>query len=171
MQKLFVFIYCQPLSRIVLAMILLVILWGWLAFREGNSLRWRLANAVVFLGVAAVIFYMTVYTRGESATEAVLTPFHSFREAKLQPELYRAMLMNVFLFVPLGLSLPFVLGKGRWAPFLTVLLALAFSAGIEYLQFTHALGRCEIDDVIMNTLGAFIGSRAHRLFRSDIFRK
>ena len=165
MNELFVFIYCQPLNRLGFLMLLGIFLWGWLGFREGNRLRWRLLNGVLFLGCAAVIFYMTVYTRGESADVAVLVPFQSFREARLQPELYRSMLMNVFLFVPLGMSGPFVLGKGRWTPFLTVILALAFSAGIEYLQYTYGLGKCEVDDVIMNTLGALLGSRAHWLYR------
>lgn len=166
MHKLFLFIYCQPLYRIVLAMILLVLLWGWLGCREGNSLRWRLGNGLVFLGIMVAAFYMTVCTRGQGGGGVVLIPFQSFQEAKVQPELYREMLMNVFLFVPLGLSLPFVLGKGRWTPFLTVVLTLAFSAGIEYLQYRYSLGLCEVDDVIMNTLGAFLGTRAHWLFRN-----
>lgn len=171
MHKLFVYIYCQPLGRLIFLLLLGIFLWAYLAFREGNSLRWWILNGVLFLGCAAVVFYMTVYTRGETAAEAVLVPFQSFRDAKIQPELYRSMLMNVFLFVPLGLTLPFVLGKGRWCPFLTVILALGFSALIEYLQYTYALGRCEIDDVIMNTLGAFAGSRAHWLHRNWKFRK
>lgn len=166
MHKLFLFIYCQPLSRIVLCMLLLVILWGYLGFREKNNLRWRIGNGVLFAGVMAVIFYMTVYTRGENPNEAVLIPFRSFQEAKIQPELYRSMLMNVFLFVPIGLSLPFVLGEESMAGFLTIITALFFSVGIEYLQYRYALGTCEVDDVIMNTLGAVVGCQAHGLFRN-----
>ena len=166
MNKLFLFIYKQPLRRIVFCMVLLAFLWGYMAFREKNSLRWRFANGILFAGIVAVIFYMTVYTRGESASEAILIPFQSFREAKIQPELYRSMLMNVFLFVPMGLSLPFVLGKGRISSVITVAVALSFSAGIEYMQYLYALGRCEVDDVIMNTLGALIGCLSHWLFRN-----
>lgn len=166
MHELFLFIYRQPLHRILFWMLLLIFLWGYLAYRESGRLRWRLGNLAVFAGITAVIFYMTVYTRGESPSEAVLIPFHSFREAQIQPELYRSMLMNVFLFVPLGLSLPFVLGKGRLPTFLTVVAALCFSAGIEYLQYRYALGRCEVDDIIMNTLGALFGCHAHWLFRN-----
>lgn len=166
MHKLFLLIYRQPLHRILFWMLLLIFLWGYLGFREGNSLRWRLGNLAVFAGTVAVVFYMTVYTRGERANEAVLIPFQSFQEAKIQPELYRSMLMNVFLFVPIGLSLPFVLGKGKIPAFFTVAAALAFSAGIEYMQYRYALGRCEVDDIIMNTLGAWTGSRAHWLYRN-----
>ena len=166
MQELFLLIYRQPLQRIIFCMLLLIFLWGYLAFREGNSLRWRLANGILFVGMVAVILYMTVYTRGEGTSETILRPFQSFQEAKIQPELYRSMLMNVFLFVPIGLSLPFVLGKGRIPEFFTVLAALAFTAGIEYLQYRYALGWCEVDDVIMNTLGAAAGCLAHWLYRN-----
>ncbi len=166
MNELFLFIYRQPLQRILLWMLLLIFLWGYMGFREGGSLRWRLGNFAVFVGIVAVIFYMTVYTRGESPSEAILIPFQSFQEAKIQPELYRSMLMNVFLFVPIGLSLPFVLGKGKLPGFLTVAGALAFSAGVEYLQYRYGLGRCEVDDIIMNTLGAAVGCLAHWLFRN-----
>lgn len=165
MQELFLQIYRQPLHRIVICMILLVFLWGYLGYREKGSRRWVLGNAVAFLGITAVIFYMTVYTRGEGVSEAVLVPFQSFREAKIQPELYRTMLMNVFLFVPVGLSLPFVLGKWKFPVFTTVAVACLFSAGIEYLQYRYSLGRCEVDDVIMNTLGAGIGCLAWYLSR------
>ena len=42
---------------------------------------------------------------------------------------------------------------------LTVLLSFAlFSVMIEHAQFRYALGESEIDDVIHNTLGAFIGT-------------
>lgn len=166
MHNLFLFIYRQPLQRILFWILLLILLWGCLGFREKNSLRWRVTNGFFFIAMVAVIFYMTVYTRGESTSEAVLVPFQSFREAKIQPELYRSMLMNVFLFVPLGLTLPFVLGNGRFPAFLTVTAALLFSAGIEYLQYRYALGRCEVDDVLMNTLGAVTGCQAHWVFRN-----
>lgn len=166
MHELFLLIYRQPLHRILFWMILLAFLWGYLAFREKNSLRWRLGNLAVFVGTVTAIFYMTVYTRGEGTSEVVLIPFQTFRAAKIQPELYRSMLMNVFLFVPIGLSLPFVLGRRRISVFITVAAALAFSAGIEYLQYRYALGTCEVDDIIMNTLGAAVGCWAHWLFRN-----
>ena len=113
MNKLFWLIYIQPLYRVVVFMILAAVLWGYLGNREQGSRRWRILNAAVFAGIAAVIFYMTVCARGEETAEAVLVPFQNFREAREQPELYRSMLMNVLLFFPIGLSLPFVLGKWK----------------------------------------------------------
>lgn len=166
MKELFLFIYCQPLRRILLWIFLLILFWGCLGHRERNSLRWRVWNFILFLGATAAVFYMTVYTRGESPSEAVLIPFQSFQEAKNQPELYRSMLMNVFLFVPIGLTLPFALGGRKISVWITIVAALTFSAGIEYLQYRYALGRCEMDDIIMNTLGASIGCMSHSLCRN-----
>ena len=70
--------------------------------------------------------------------------------------------MNVFLFVPTGLSLPFVLPfKHNGA--ITILFAFCVSILIEIIQYKYGIGRCEVDDVIMNTLGALIGTLAYRL--------
>ncbi len=71
------------------------------------------------------------------------------------------MLMNVFLFFPLGLTFSNALPRKwhRWLRIiLTTLVSSALSAGIEYAQYRYALGMAEVDDVICNTLGAFIGS-------------
>ena len=161
MSRLFWLIYIQPLHRIVICMILAAALWGYLGNRERGSRRWRIINAAIFAGVVTVIFYMTVYTREEGTAEAVFIPFQSFREAKTQPELYRTMLMNVLLFFPIGLALPFVLGKRKLSVPVTVAAAFLLSALIEYLQYRYRLGRCETDDVIMNTLGALAGCAAY----------
>ena len=93
--------------------------------------------------------------------ELILTPFAALSAARQQPELYRAMLMNVFLFFPLGLTLSNALPRKwhRWGRIiLTTLVGCALSAGIEYAQYRCALGLAETDDVICNTLGAFLGS-------------
>lgn len=151
-------IYIQPLPVVVMGMILLVILWAVMGKFFGGRLWWRLFNGAVFFGIVAVILYMTVYTRGENPQEPALDPFQSFLEAKIQPELYRTMLMNVFLFEPIGLLLPQILPKKAHPVVITVVFALLLSIGIEAAQLHFHLGRCETDDVIMNTLGAILGT-------------
>lgn len=166
MGKIFHFVYIQPLHRIVIFMILAAAVWGYLGNREQGSRRWRIINAVILVGIVATIFYMTVYTRQEGATEAVFVPFQSFYDAKTQPELYRTMLMNVLLFFPIGLTMPFVLRMRTLSVPVTVIAALLLSTGIEYLQYRYRLGRCEVDDVIMNTLGALAGCAAYWISRN-----
>ena len=109
----------------------------------------------------------------DEGTEVILIPFYSFVEAQKQPELYRSMLMNVFLFFPLGLTLPYALPE-KWnrKGLLTIFLALVFSIGIELAQYQFHLGRAETDDVICNTLGCVIGTLSYVISKKQkIFKE
>ena len=120
-----------------------------------------MANFVLFCAAVIAILCATILNRTPGNYELILTPFAALSAARQQPELYRAMLMNVFLFFPLGLTLSNALPRKwhRWGRIiLTTLVGCALSAGIEYAQYRCALGLTETDDVICNTLGAFTGS-------------
>lgn len=128
-----------------------------------------MANFVLFCAAVIAILYATILTRTPGSYELILTPFATFTAALQQPELYREMLMNVFLFFPLGLTLSNALPRKwhRWGKIaLTTLVGCALSAGIEYAQYRCALGLAETDDVICNTLGAFIGSTSLLIARA-----
>ena len=138
----------------------LLLLWPVLCQRVGERRR-VLLNTALACAAAFIILYATILTRTPGVPEAILTPFAALTAARVQPELYREMLMNVFLFFPLGLTLSNALPRKwhRWLRIiLTTLVGCALSAGIEYAQYRYALGLAETDDVICNTLGAFIGS-------------
>ena len=120
-----------------------------------------LLNIALACVAAFIILYATILTRTPGDYEVILTPFATFAAARQQPELYREMLMNVFLFFPLGLTLSNALPRKwhRWSKIaLTTLVGCILSAGIEYVQYRYALGMAEVDDVICNTLGTFVGS-------------
>lgn len=155
------FFYVQPLSWIVLLMAAALALWGYLAARIDTAVCWRWANLTLAAVSAALILYATILSRAPGAYAVVLAPFAALAAARHQPELYREMLMNVFLFFPLGLALSNALPRTwrRWRRVtLTTLTGCVLSAGIEYAQYSFALGMAETDDVICNTLGAFIGA-------------
>lgn len=138
----------------------LLLLWPMLCQRVGERRR-VLFNTALACAAAFIILYATILTRTPEIPEVILTPLATFIAARQQPELYREMLMNVFLFFPLGLTLSNALPRKwhRWGRIaLTTLIGCAFSAGIEYAQYRYALGMAEVDDVICNTLGVFIGS-------------
>ena len=158
--------YGLPLHKIIEMMILLVGVWWILAwFSKRTPLWvniWKIANSLLFIGMMIVIFVLTIISRNEG-TELILIPFYSFVEAQTQPELYRSMLMNVFLFFPLGLTLPYALpGKWKHQVLFTILFAFIFSVAIEWLQYHFSLGRAEVDDVLCNTLGCAIGTLSFR---------
>lgn len=155
------FIYAQPPLLIIFLMAVALALWGYLATKIHMTLHWRRGNLILSILMAIAILYTTILSRSEGNTGLVLTPFAALAAARQQPELYREMLMNVFLFFPLGLTLSNALPRTWHCWFriaLTTLTGCVLSAGIEYAQYRFALGMAETDDVICNTLGAFVGA-------------
>lgn len=153
------------LSYFDIFLLLSVFSWGYLSVLERRLAysSGRLLSAALPLLWMGILLYTTLGSRDAGGGSVNLVPFHTYMEVRNggNPEIYRSNFMNVVLFFPggffLGCSLP-----ERRSPFLKLLLSIllfcAFSAGIEYLQYTHSLGRTEIDDVIHNTLGALLGS-------------
>lgn len=153
-------IYALPLHMVIFLMLALLIIWAMLSLHQNQKKR-SIINAVLCSITALIILYATVLTRTPGDYEVILTPFAAFIVARQQPELYREMLMNVFLFFPLGLTLSNALPQKwhRWLSVaLTTLVGCIVSTGIEYAQYRYALGMAEVDDIICNTLGAFTGS-------------
>ena len=60
---------------------------------------------------------------------------------------------NIILFVPFGILLPLAFKtNGK-----TILFGFLASCFIEAMQFAFAMGAADVDDIILNTLGAVIG--------------
>ena len=155
-------IYILDISTILITIPILVLVWSVIG---GMFYKYmRIIGAVMAVIAIGAILYITVFSRGESGAGADFIPFSSFERAKIQPEMYRSMLMNVFLFVPLGLPLPFVFGGGTGKRILlTILVGLFLSVTVEAIQYFAHLGMAETDDVICNTLGTAIGNCSYLL--------
>ena len=154
------YIYTRPIEVIIAVICLSILMWGILNNSVSRK-EWRNGNSIILYIAIGMILYATLLTRAPGDYEVILTPFATFTAAQQQPELYREMLMNVFLFFPLGLTLSNALPRSwhRWGRIaFTTLIGCILSTGIEYAQYRYALGMAEVDDVICNTLGAFIGS-------------
>ncbi|WP_080848379.1 VanZ family protein [Cytobacillus gottheilii] len=74
---------------------------------------------------------------------------------------------NILIFLPLGVFLPILFR--RYNRFTKILAAAAIiSFTIEVLQIALQLGQFDIDDVILNTLGAIFGFFAYKLIRGIV---
>lgn len=155
-------IYILDISTILITIPILLLVWSVIG---GMFYKYmRIIGAVMAVIAVVAILYVTVLSRGETEVGSDFIPFSSFERAKIQPEMYRSMLMNVFLFVPLGLPLPFVFGGGTGKRILlTILVGLFLSVTVEAIQYFAHLGMAETDDVICNTVGTAIGSCAYLL--------
>ena len=69
---------------------------------------------------------------------------------------------NVLLFVPLGMFLPLLWKRLRklWRVLLATAMIIAL---VEAMQVLTLLGRCDVDDVILNVLGAAMGYGVYKL--------
>ena len=155
-------IYILDISTILIAIPILLLVWSVIGAAFYKYMR--IIGAVMAVIAIGAILYITVLTRSESGAGADFIPFSSFERAKIQPEIYRSMLMNTFLFEPLGLALPFAL-KGSTAKrvLLAIMIGFALSFVVEMIQYFFSLGMAEADDVICNTVGTAIGCLSYLL--------
>jgi len=71
------------------------------------------------------------------------------------------LLFNILFFVPLGLYLPlFGADRNVMSCFKWILL---FCVAVEVLQWSFRLGVADIDDVILNCLGGFLGLMMYKV--------
>lgn len=164
--KLLHWVYCLDLWKATLVVVALTVAF-YLVDKKLKRLRWwRWLVSGVLIALLTVVVYTTLGSRdGGNNIVHNFVPFHSYREIWNggNPEIYRSNFMNVVLFYPAGLLAASLLPRKwpGWCRCVLVVTALAvMSAGIEFLQYHYALGRCEIDDVIHNTAGALLGCLA-----------
>lgn len=90
--------------------------------------------------------------------DANFIPFSSIRRDILTLNSYyiKVLIYNIMAFIPMGFLLPLVSRRARNMYF-TIIVATAFSSLIEISQLITVLGTFDIDDILLNTLGAIIG--------------
>lgn len=121
----------------------------------GKGLKWSallLAIEYVFL-----IYCSTVFFREYSETLGHdFTPFWSYRAIKNgDDDLLAENIMNVLVFMPVGLLLSCISHRLKW--WMVLLIGFCISVSIEALQYLFHKGFSEFDDVFHNTLGCAIG--------------
>jgi VanZ family protein len=117
--------------------------------------------ACLAVGSALGIALATVTPRGNawSAGHVQLVPFHTLRNYFDGYDSAQTMLLyvvgNVVMFLPFGLFVQLALR--RWVV-LTIALGLLASVTVEVLQLPIWSRSSDVDDVILNTLGAVVGA-------------
>lgn len=128
----------------------------------------------VFLFAYSLLFFYVLFFKNVSPLEVFSTSREYVRSANFIPFFtigsYLAgsnwiiaatnLLGNIAIFIPLGIYLQlFRKTKRIW---LSTLIVLLTPLVVEALQYVFALGAVDIDDVILNILGGFIGILGYR---------
>lgn len=114
-----------------------------------------------------VILFGLLFMKAHSISSINIVPFHSigsylFSDDKLlRTFAFSNVAGNIILFVPLGVYLPlFIREKSILKNVLWIILMSAFA---EILQFVFRVGASDVDDVILNGFGGFIGVIAYKI--------
>lgn len=150
---------------IVVSLLITLIILGYYIFykkiikgKKEISFR-KLAVATILLCYLIIIIGATLASRGSSYYGNAYThPFSSYREAwnRFSPMLWRNIILNILMFVPIGFLLPVFSNKFKKA-WRTYLAGFLLTLGIELIQHITGRGIFEIDDIIGNTFGTLIG--------------
>ena len=125
-----------------------VVFIAWKEFKTGL----RYSVALLLIEYIFLIFCSTVFFRTTSELRKYdIHPFWSYD----RPELLVENIMNVVVFVPVGLLLGIAFKQMTW--WKALLIGCSISVTIESLQFFFMRGFSELDDVMHNTLGCLIG--------------
>ena len=129
-----------------------------------KGLRWSVA--LLLLEYVFLVFGSTVFFRqARTAREFNFSPFWSYDAiySGKEPELFSENIMNVVVFIPVGLLFGSQIKPGRKGWLIAFLLGVGISILIEVSQLVLKRGFSELDDVMHNTLGCMIGYGIYRL--------
>lgn len=130
-----------------------VVLIASIGFRKG----WKLSVGLLTLEYFVLIYCATLIFRDSSENVGHdFTPLWSYRAIENgRNDLLAENIMNVVVFVPVGLFMSCVSRRLKW--WIVLLMGFGLSVSIEALQFFFHKGFSEVDDVIHNTFGCAIG--------------
>ncbi len=128
----------------------------------------RVTGVILFIIYLLFLFYFLFFAESYGRTADVvsyrynLEPFKEIRRfIRYHQELGRTAVWlniggNILAFVPFGCILPVLWRRLRswWRVFV---LSMEFSAVIECIQLVFRVGSFDVDDIILNTLGGFLG--------------
>ena len=166
-------VYTMPLGTVFLLAFSVLAFWFSLEILIGEKSprKWKYFHAALLVVWLAVVLNTTLFSRGYRVQEVHLIPFFQLYKflVKGEEDAFRSFFMNIILFIPGGLALSNCLpdkaehrGRERISHALrrtlfTTGAGFVLSLAIELIQGILHLGQFEMDDLITNTLGTFIG--------------
>lgn len=144
---------------------------------HGQRDRWKsvflqILNLLLVLAGLVAIDFVTLVRWSDSSHHMVLIPLRPLFGLNVPKSYWHVTVMNIVLFVPFACGLSCCLGirsmlradrEPRRIPIrhpvaFTILVCFLLSVLAETAQYFFGMGLCEVDDVLMNTLGGAVGT-------------
>jgi glycopeptide antibiotics resistance protein len=150
--------------------------WRVILWRRGRRDPVREVGVWLFFAwvllVVHITFFPMVIIFYDWTSGLNLVPLASIRQLLTEaiPQVaFRNIVGNVLLFVPFGVMLPLLFSNVRTVGGVAWRAAV-ISAGIEVLQWVTGARATDVDDIILNTVGAVIGYGIYRLVSAMVRR-
>ena len=129
----------------------------------------RAIPALLLLVYLVVISYLTVFSRKSGSQMEILLDFsylsRAIRTRSLVP--LEHSLMNIAMFIPIGFLFTAINPKKLNSASLVIPFGLMLSVMIETIQMILQKGQCDLEDLVTNALGAFLGMLLYRFIYSQ----
>ena len=136
------FLNQQPVFAIVFALGVVI-----LSFMINKRL-----NIIILIFYFIAVLYFTLMYREKPLSTNAFFSFSAYRQFFVNDEAKSSIIKNIWLFIPLGAILYQLFPQKK-----ALLIVIIISLIIELTQYVTGLGWCDMDDVISNSLGGFIG--------------
>ena len=147
------FVYLAPVAFFILCTFIGV---KFLVKRKFEFKPMKLLCDFAWILIVLAILAITGIIGGDFSTTSIFNGDAHISFSLFEEGLSMATLLNVILFVPFGFFSPIVFNKLQKKKIYGILIGIIFSIVIESLQtFTGRF--VQLDDMLMNTLGTFIG--------------
>lgn len=149
-------VYEGLLSVLCLGVVVIIVCYG---LKRG----WRKIAGLILAEYVFVIYCSTViYRTAADGNGHEFRPFWSYDAIEYgRPELLAENLMNVIVFVPVGILLGIMFSGARFTVMkkmlITMIIGMCISLSIEAMQYFFQRGFAETDDVMNNTMGCLLG--------------
>ena len=153
----------EPVGYIPVGLAAAVLVWILLlaGCRDRKSRGKKYMVTAVFCGYLVILAMQTFFSREPGSRTGIDLALFSTWGRTAQAHAY--VVENVILFIPFGILFPSVFPYFRTAVRCVGCGFLA-SVLIETAQLVTSRGHCQVDDVVMNTLGAWIGYLVLKFF-------
>ena len=133
---------------------------------KGFQRGWQYSIALLLAELLLLIYGSTVFFRETKVRiNEDFHPFRNYLSIQMYMESLAESLLNLILFVPVGILLCAVFRNMVW--WKVLLVGACLSMGIEVLQFILEKGLCDFNDLLSNTLGCMLGYSIFRLIISS----
>lgn len=140
--------------------------WPWKVYsmvRRKQQIRF--GELLVLCAYIIAVLYTTIFIRDGGSNSTIQMEVMNWMQEDGIEE-FDHILLNVAMFVPIGVLFPLAMGQERSEIVSAVSFGMLFSILIETGQLLTRSGTCDIDDLITNSIGALIGAFFVRVFRA-----